>query len=247
MSDIYSAKLLELLPPNLRGDPDIIAASSGVDKEFQAFAAKIKHTLTFADIDSASSEVVDNLARELDTPFYDENLDLVTRQTLVKYALLYNMNKGTPAAVEKLLKDVFGQSRMQEWFEYSGDPYQFCVIFTPFNSHSALRGFRQEALTQYTHEQINNMEQQAEVIAKLTGAIDSVKNIRSYFEGFFVYGSHASQRSFNHDFLTAYTHERLTIGEPMNVYGTYVGLKKYSHAYLKLFTNETLRNQETLN
>lgn len=127
MSNLSNAKLIDLLPPNLRGDTDIIAASHAADAEFQTLVGKIKNVLTLADIDSASSEVVDNLAWELNTDFYDASLSLEIRRELVKNALIQHMTKGTPAAVENAIATVFGRSWVDEWFDYDGDPYYFRV------------------------------------------------------------------------------------------------------------------------
>lgn len=127
MNDIYNAKLLDLLPPNLRSDPDIIAASQGADIEFKPLVSSIKNVLTFADIDNACSEVVDNLAWELHADFYDTSLLLETRRELAKNALIQHMLKGTPAAVENAIVTVFGRSWLEEWYEYGGNPYYFRV------------------------------------------------------------------------------------------------------------------------
>jgi P2-related tail formation protein len=215
MSNIYDVKLLDLLPPNLRGDTDIIAASKAIDPEFYALANSIKNVLTFGDIDNASSEVVDNLARELKTPFYDTNLDLSMRRELVKNALIYNMTKGTPYTVESVITNAFSKSVLQEWFEYGGNPYCFRVVFVPFNTHSAIKAFQHQELKQYTHQEIQDKDQQAELIAKLTKAINTVQNTRSHFEGFIPYGTNASLRSFTHSYLTKYSNETLASGKPL--------------------------------
>ena len=128
MSSISSAKLIDLLPPNLRSDPDIIAASQALDKEFFILAGKIKNVLTFADIDNASSDVLDNLAWELNTDFYDSTLSIAKKRSLVKNALVYHFTKGTPYAIEQLLADAFDDAQVLEWFDYSGTPFYFKIV-----------------------------------------------------------------------------------------------------------------------
>jgi len=125
MSDIYTTKLLDLLPPNLRGDPDIIAASKIVDPEFQIMLACIPNVLTWADMDMVSSAVINQLAWEQKTDFFDASLDIEIRREMAKKALSQHMIKGTPAAIEEAARVVFGRSWIDEWFEYSGDPFYF--------------------------------------------------------------------------------------------------------------------------
>jgi len=127
MSNLSNTKLIDLLPPNLKGDPDIIAASHAADTEFQAMVGKIKNVLTLADIDNASSEVVDNLAWELNTDFFDASLPLIKRRELVKNALIYHFTKGTPYAIEQLVTDAFDDAEVLEWFDYSGAPFCFKI------------------------------------------------------------------------------------------------------------------------
>ncbi len=161
MSDIYNTKLLDLIPPNLRSDPDIIAASQAVDREFTALVNSIKNVLTFANVDGATSDVVDNLASELRVAFYDSTLDLTTRRELVKNALLYNMIKGTPAVIENLATTLFGDAQVEEWFDYGGQPYHFRVLTV--NS----------AVTNELADQFND-------------AVNAVKNLRSVLEAVIV-------------------------------------------------------------
>lgn len=128
MSNLTSVKLLELLPPNLRKDPDMIAASAAADKEFQTLVGKIRNVMTFADIDNASSDVVNHLARELRVTWYDPSAPLAVRRELVKNSIIVHMTLGTPYAVELVIKDYFGSGVVQEWFEYGGDPFHFKVV-----------------------------------------------------------------------------------------------------------------------
>jgi phage tail P2-like protein len=154
---VYDVTLLELLPENLRSDPDIIAASQGVDSEFQALAGSIKNCLTIADIDNASSDVVDNLAGEINVDFYDQTLSLAKRRELVKNGYLYKYRKGTAYAVKQIVTDAFDQTTVKEWFDYDGEPFCF-KITTETNLPSESK------------------------IAEVVQAVNSVKNVRSKLE-----------------------------------------------------------------
>ncbi len=155
--------LLELLPENLRSDPDIIAASCGVDSEFQDLADAINKCITIADIDKARSEVIDNLAGEMNVDFYDQKLSLDNRRELVRNGYKFKYRKGTAYAVRQIVKDAFADTELKdafevkEWFQYNGKPYHF-KISTKVNLPGVSK------------------------ITSVVNAINSVKNARSTLE-----------------------------------------------------------------
>lgn len=145
MQKIGEVYLLGLLPENLRNDPDIIAASIGVDKEFWALVDSINNYLTITcltidDIDEIYkidgefpgfldkfSNYLDNLAGEMNVDFYDQNFDLENRLALVKNGYNYKYRKGTADAVKQIVTDAFKKTTVQEWFDYDGEPYHFKI------------------------------------------------------------------------------------------------------------------------
>ncbi|MBP2655018.1 MAG: putative phage tail protein [Firmicutes bacterium] len=158
---VYDVTLLELLPENLRSDPDIIAASQAVDTEYRALVSSIKNCLTIADVDNACSDVVDNLAGEIQVDFYDQTLSLDVRRALVKNGYIYKYQKGTAYAVKQIVEDAGLNASLKEWFEYDGEPYYFKVTTETVVSSTT-------------------------VLAELAEMINSVKNIRSWLEGIII-------------------------------------------------------------
>jgi P2-related tail formation protein len=155
---VHQTTLLELLPPNLRGDPDIVAASSATDGAFREMVDSITKVLTIADIDHASSDIVDALAVEMRTDFYDQTLPLENRRKLVKNAYLYKFFKGTPYIVQLIISDAFVDTMMHEWFEYDGEPYHFKII---------------------TDDDLHDKA------ASVIEAVNVAKNVRSWFDGIY--------------------------------------------------------------
>lgn len=129
MNDIYNTKLLNLLPPNLQNDPDMMAAANSVDKEFLDVVNSAKECILLPNIDNLPSNVVDVLAWQQHVDFYDVALDLDKKRELVKNSIRWHRKKGTPAAVEEVVSTFFKNSKVQEWFEYDGKPYFFKVVF----------------------------------------------------------------------------------------------------------------------
>ncbi|MBY0088401.1 phage tail protein I [Brevibacillus brevis] len=157
MIDIFSGSLLDILPESLKRDPDSVFIAEAIAPEFQETSKAIKLTEIMSRIDEHPEEVIDLLAWQFHVDFYDPELPLETRRELVKNSLTWHRRKGTPAAVEELISTVFGDGRVEEWFEYGGQPGYFKVI-------------------------TNNRDVTTEQALMFTRALNSVKNTRSWLE-----------------------------------------------------------------
>lgn len=159
IKDLTSVSLLDILPSNLLEDPQVSAAARALDAELQAVTRATAETLHLPRLDELPETVVDLLAWQWHVDFYEPlGLDIATKRRLVKESIAWHRTKGTPAAVEKMLKAVWGSAHIEEWFEYGGSPGCFRVDIA-------------------TTETIR--EADIPVVAK---AIDTNKNARSWLD-----------------------------------------------------------------
>lgn len=159
IKDLKSVSLLDILPSNLLEDPQVSAAAKALDAELQAVTKATAETLHLPRLDELPETVVDLLAWQWHVDFYEPlGLDIATKRRLVKESIAWHRTKGTPAAVEKMLKAVWGSAHIEEWFEYGGAPGCFRVDIA-------------------TTETIR--EADIPVVAK---AIDTNKNARSWLD-----------------------------------------------------------------
>lgn len=128
MIDINQISMLDLLPPNLRGDPAFAAAAKALDSELQAINAEVRKLSIYDRYDEWTEEETDELAWQFHVDFYDPSLPLAQRRELVKNSIGWHRRKGTPSAVEELVATLFGEGKVEEWFEYGGDPFYFRVV-----------------------------------------------------------------------------------------------------------------------
>lgn len=128
MIDVYSVSLLDLLPDNLKSDPDVAAIAQALTPELQSISTDTALCILYDNIDSLSDEVLDLLAWDLHVDFYDTTLATDQKRSLVSSSISIHQKKGTPAAVEQLIATVFGDGTVEEWFEYGGQPYNFRVL-----------------------------------------------------------------------------------------------------------------------
>lgn len=128
IKDLTSISLLDILPSNLLEDPQVSAAARALDAELQAVTRATAETLHLPRLDELPETVVDLLAWQWHVDFYEPlGLDIATKRRLVKESIAWHRTKGTPAAVEKMLKAVWGSAHIEEWFEYGGSPGCFRV------------------------------------------------------------------------------------------------------------------------
>ncbi len=108
IKDLTSISLLDILPSNLLEDPQVSAAARALDVELQAVTRATAETLHLPRLDELPETVVDLLAWQWHVDFYEPlGLDIATKRRLVKESIAWHRTKGTPAAVEKMLKAVW--------------------------------------------------------------------------------------------------------------------------------------------
>lgn len=159
LKDLKSVSLLDILPPNLLEDAQIYAAAKSLDNELQRVTIACREVLHLPRLDELPEAVLDLLAWQWHVDFYEPlGLDIATKRRLVQESIAWHRTKGTPAAVEKMIKATWGSASIEEWFEYGGLPGYFRVDIA-------------------TEETIR--EEDIPIVAK---AIETNKNVRSLLD-----------------------------------------------------------------
>ncbi|MET3831035.1 phage tail P2-like protein [Paenibacillus sp. DS2363] len=127
MNDIASVGLIGVLPPNLQSDPSYYAAAMAIHEELRITNEAVKKLSVFDRLDTLNDAEADELAWQLHVDFYNVELPIEQKRSLVKNAYLFHFSKGTPAAVEDLVAILFGSGQVEEWFEYDGERFYFRV------------------------------------------------------------------------------------------------------------------------
>ncbi len=116
-------ELLNLLPASMASNIEIQCISYALQRQIQRIIYHASRTRTVAMIDLLPETVLDVLATELRTPYYQEDMDIDTKRNIIKRTLLWHTRAGTPSAVEELIEVVFGEGSIVEWFNYDEPPY----------------------------------------------------------------------------------------------------------------------------
>ena len=125
-------KIAEHLPSSIDAEP-ITSLAQVADVELGKISTDL--LLIYPAIDSLNEQLIDYLAVQMHVDEYDdaENLDVKRQQ--VKQSFLLHRLKGTKYAVQKAVSTVYQSAKVEEWPEYSGEPYHFRVtgITAPMN------------------------------------------------------------------------------------------------------------------
>lgn len=157
MVNLKNVDLLNLQTSYMKQDATTNALCSALTPQFRQLADETKACLIFSRIDNLDNVALDELAWQMHVDWYDANADITIKRQIIKKALKVHRHRGTPYAVEQVIQDYFGDGKIEEWFEYGGEPYYFRVI----TSNKSITG------------------EQADQFIK---AVDKVKNLRSVLE-----------------------------------------------------------------
>ena len=160
--DLSNISILNLMPPNIASDKNVIMAAQAFDEVLRDIIKQIPNVSVISNLvlNKIVDEIlIDLLAWQFHVDFYDPKMPIKVRRDLVMKSLDWHFRKGTPSVVEELVSTVFSKAIVQEWFEYDGLPYRFQIA---------------------TEEVMPDTETRNNLIR----AINSVKNTRSFFETF---------------------------------------------------------------
>lgn len=140
MIKLSGSRFTDIMPENLAEQTEIQALAYAVGRQVEKLLAYADGARTYAAIYAVPEKVLDLLAVELRTPYYDENFSLPTKRALIQETILFYTQMGTPAATEKIVSSIFGRGYIKEWFEYNGEPHHFRVIVENMEAVEKLLG-----------------------------------------------------------------------------------------------------------
>lgn len=103
-------------------------------KKLLEYAEKVK---VWCAIDSLDEGYLDYVAADIRPLFYESTLAPDIKRKLIANSQYWHMKLGTSAAVEEMINTVFGKGKVQEWYQYGGQPYYFKILTdAPMNPES---------------------------------------------------------------------------------------------------------------
>lgn len=124
---LSNIEFLKLIPQFMRGDDAVRGLAAAIDEIVPGLAASIDKLSTWDHIDELSGAELDDLAVELNIPWYDSTASLAIKREVIKNSDNVYKHIGTKWAVENIIRTYFGDGYIMEWFEYDGEPGHFRV------------------------------------------------------------------------------------------------------------------------
>ena len=81
----------------------------------------------YGNIDNLPGNILDLLALELRSQYYDESMDITIKRNIIRSSLAWYAKGGTVSAVQEMVQTVFGEGKVVEWFDFEGEPGTFYV------------------------------------------------------------------------------------------------------------------------
>ena len=123
-------EFIKLLPQFMRSDDAVRGLAAGIDSIIPQLAAEAEKLSTWDCIDQLSEKELDDLAWELNIPWYDTGAPIDVKRNLILDSDRVYKKLGTKWAVENVISTYFGDGYIEEWFQYGGDPGRFRVYST---------------------------------------------------------------------------------------------------------------------
>lgn len=124
--------IMELLPQYMREDKTAQGIAYAVTQVFKDVVVQnIEKCNLYGRIQQLDEKMLDELAWQFNIPEYIPTLELTAKRMIVKNCMQMHRQRGTVAAVEQVIDDVFGNGYVEEWFNYDKEkPYHFKVHTT---------------------------------------------------------------------------------------------------------------------
>ncbi len=125
MQDIYTLSLADIAPSSITYDPHITSIIHSLDPQLQQVSSASLQPLILARIDELPEPVLDLLAWQMHSDFYDLAATLSMKREAVKSSILWHMHKGTQWAIIEALRQIDIKAEFVHWHDSGEQPYTF--------------------------------------------------------------------------------------------------------------------------
>lgn len=154
--------LLNVLPDVLRQDEKMLALATGVAEILTARPTEIEQNMLYQHIDTLPEDLLDQLAHDFGVSWWDNDWDIEQKRATFRESWHVRRHLGTKYAVELALSTSFGSGKVQEWFEYGGEPNHYRIFDVDIRQ---------------VNDNIRTFLQILEVVSRKSAVLDSIRAI----------------------------------------------------------------------
>lgn len=127
MSNLDKPSLMHVYPSVLTKDKMFNALGQDVAEKLGEAFLSTKNANIYNRIAELPESLLDILAVDFNISWYDYDFKLETKRRVIAAAFSVHRHIGTAGALITAISAIWPNSKLEEWFEYGGDPYYFRV------------------------------------------------------------------------------------------------------------------------
>lgn len=124
---ITAENMLRTLPAVLRNDSNMLSLATAIASTIEKIATAPTLAMIYNRIDQLEEPVLDTLAKDFKVDWWRPDSSLEEKRRALKNSWYIHKHLGTKAAIEKAVSDYLGTGKVEEWFEYGGEPHHFRI------------------------------------------------------------------------------------------------------------------------
>lgn len=131
MIKLSDGELLDILPSQLKNDTDMICLSYALKLAIEELLQYELYTMTQNFVELLPDRILDVMAVELRSPYYRQDMDIDVKRGIIRNTLIWHTKAGTASAVSEMIKVLFGEGSVVEWYDFDeGDktPGMFDIV-----------------------------------------------------------------------------------------------------------------------
>lgn len=126
MRRMFEVDITKSVPRFILMDKNGYALAKAIEAALQYMNDTIeKGVKCISDYDEMPEWRLDELAWELNVEWYDYTYPVSMKRRIIRQCAQDKKINGTKAAVLSVLRSIYDDVTLQEWFEYGGEPYHF--------------------------------------------------------------------------------------------------------------------------
>lgn len=122
---LNAENLLRVFPEALANDANLHALAEVIAQKLEELAGQSDVPRIYPRIDDLPEPIIDQLAYDFKVDWYRYQDDLREKIETLKRSWYVHKHMGTPEGLERAIGAIYPGTKVEEWFEYGGEPYRF--------------------------------------------------------------------------------------------------------------------------
>lgn len=122
-----ASNFLRTLPTVLQADLHMQTLAAAIVAELERLASEPRLAQIYTRIDELDETMLDALAADFKVDWWRPDATLEEKRYALRVSWYVHKHLGTKSAIETAVADYLGSGKVEEWFEYGGQPHHFRV------------------------------------------------------------------------------------------------------------------------